>query len=516
MTREPLLQLRVCNVSAVPDEALALLFELASRGLIDPQRAISRRFLTPDLHFTDHGRNRVLQEVVESWLRTCANPSAPSVQELERLLASAPELEKAYDVVVSGETWSLRARAPSRPLQSRDWSKGQWQFVFPRGRRRHFFAVAGAEFRALTELFQYLNGTHTARQLSALFPKHRSLIKRFLAFARTNRLFTPVRRAPARPRPGVEFISHSSLQFTGRDANIMVDPCFILAEQQLSASGRDRRRFDAKFRQLDQVSAVLLTHAHWDHAHLPTLFRFRRDIPIFVPKVTHETYYNPALAPLLRSLGFTDVREVTLWKPERIGDVAFTPIPFFGEWFGPGSHFDAFCYVIEVNGMRYLGTVDSERSERGNMDHVFEELRQRVGAIDCVFFCSSSQTHANPVMCGAPAQYSNGFDVHAEFMRYHPNTEAIVRWSRTLEPSVVIPYAEFIFAATPPRPPVDLDAVNAKSHFKDYWRHVEANVSKTEPGLSEWKRELWELLPRLPKQTRLVMMSPGERMRVAS
>jgi L-ascorbate metabolism protein UlaG (beta-lactamase superfamily) len=482
--------------------------------LIDVSRAVARRFLDPSVHFTSQGRNRVLQELVEAWLQSCADPRAPTVSELEALLTSAPELRDAYDVVVESDTWSLRARPPSRPLQREDWSKGAWRFIILVDGWRHLFRVTGPEFPALTALLEHLNGTHTARQLGALFPEHRPLIKRFLAFARKHRLLTPVRRAPARARrarPGVEFISHSSLQFIGKEANIMVDPCFLLSGN-LTTSSRDRRRFDAKCRQLDGVSAVLITHAHWDHAHLPTLLRFRRDIPIFVPKVTKETYYNPALAPLLRSLGFTDVREVTLWKPERIGDATFTPIPFFGEWFGPGSSFDAFCYLLEVNGVRYLGTVDSERSELGNMDRVFEEVRERIGPVDCVFFCSSGQTHPNPVLCGAPAQYSNGFGAHAELMRYHPTTDAIVRWCRALEPRVVIPYAEFIFSATPPRPPVGLAHFDAKAHFRDYWGHIEARASDAEPGLFEWKRALGKLPPRLPKGTQLLMMAPGERL----
>jgi L-ascorbate metabolism protein UlaG (beta-lactamase superfamily) len=496
------LQLGVCNLSAMPDHALALLQDLASRGLLDAPRAMSRRYLTLNLPYTDGGTHRVLQDVIEAWLAGCADPAAPSVRELERLLATVPELRDAYELDIEGQTWRLRAR-PTRPRRRGGWTDGSWQFVFTAGDRRHVFPVAGDEFDAMTRLFQYLNGTHTARQLGAELPQHRPLIKRFLAFARAHRLFVSPRRAP-RPRPGVEFVSHSSLQFTGREASILVDPCFLLTSE------RDRRRFDAKFRQLEHVSAVLLTHAHWDHAHLPTLFRFRRDLPIFVPRVREETYYNPALAPQLRSLGFTDVREVTLWKPERIGDVTFTPIPFFGEWFGPGSRFDAFCYLVEVDGVRFLGTVDSERDEHGNMDPVFDEVRRRIGPIDCVFFCSSAQTHANPVLCGAPAQYSNGFDVHAERMRYHPDTDAIVRWSRVLEPRVVIPYAEFLFAATTARKPIALDEINAKAHFRDYWRDA-----GTDPELLAWKRVLAALPRRLPSQTQLMMMSPGERVAIS-
>lgn len=506
------LQLTMCNVTALPAEALRLILELSTRGLLDASWAVSRRYFVPNFHFTDRGRNRVLLEVVERWLLRCANPLAPTVEELEQLLDAAPEIREAYDVIVRGKSWTLRAHGPARPLRRSDWAKGPWQFVFPTRGRRHFFPVSGAEFLPFTRLLQYFNGTHGPRQLSALFPEHRSLVKRFLAFGRGHRLFKPVRHPSATPRPGVEFIAHSSLQFTGRQASIMVDPCFVLSGN-LATSERDRRRFEAKFRQLEHVSAVLITHAHWDHAHLPTLCRFRRDVPIYVPRVESETYYNPALAPLLRSLGFTNVREVTLWKPERIGDITFTPVPFFGEWFGPGSQFDAFCYLIEANGTRYLGTVDSERSERGNMDPVFEELRQRVGAVDCVFFCSSGKTHANPVVCGAPAQYSNGFDAHADRMRYHPTTDAIVRWARAVEPSVVIPYAEFIFAATPPRPPVDLREVDPKPHFREYWRAIGAPATRKDPSLGEWKRALEDLPSRLPRKTRLLMMSPGERLR---
>ncbi len=336
------IQLTVCNVAILPDEAMRLLLAVTRRGLIGPDRTLQRRFLTPAFHFTDRGRLRVLQDVVEAWLSTCQDRMAPTVAEFERLLVTAPEVAKAYEVHVEGQTWTLRARAPRRPLRRADWSRAGWHFVFPVGPRRHVFSVTGPEFLPFSRMFQHLGGSHTARQLGAMFPQHRRLLRRFLAFARRHGLLTAPRRVQAQP-PGVEFISHSSIQFTGRRASIMIDPCFVLSGL-LAASERDRRRFDAKFAALDQVSAVLLTHAHWDHAHLPTLLRFRRDVPIFVPKVTEESYYNPGLARLLRSLGFSDVREVAFWQPEQIGDITFTPVPFFGEWFGPGSHFDAFCY----------------------------------------------------------------------------------------------------------------------------------------------------------------------------
>lgn len=514
MPTQPLL-LRLSNISAVPESALAYLFDLASRGLLDPHTAIERRFLTPGFHFTDRGRVRLLQEVVDRWLGSCADPRKPTVAELEKLLASVPDFRQAYDVDIRGDTWTLRAHPPARPLRASEWTKEGWQFTFQVRGRRHFFPVSGDEFLPFTKLFQFLNGSHSAAQVLELFPEHRRLVKRFFEFARAHDLLIPVRRAVTPPRPGVELVSHSSLQFATRETTVLVDPCFVLSGL-VATSSRDRRRFEAKLRQAHQVSAVVITHAHWDHAHLPTLFRFRRDTPIFVPAVTQESYYNPALAPLLRSLGFTNVREVTLWKPERIGDVTFTPIPFFGEWFGPGSHFDAFCFLIEINGVRYLGTVDSERDERGNMDQVFEELRRRTGALDRVFFCSSSQTHANPVVCGAPAQYSNGFDVHAELMRYHPNSDAIVRWSRILEPREVIPYAEFIFASTTARTAaVRPEGTSSRALLREYWRRVEPRVPREYRGeVRDWKRALTAVFSRLPPPTRMLMMSPGERLRV--
>lgn len=136
---------------------------------------------------------------------------------------------------------------------------------------------------------------------------------------------TGVTRKPVparRGQLGVTFIGHSSffLQIGGK--NILVDPNFarwIFVLKRL-------RRPGLRLRDLPPIDAVLVSHAHFDHLHRPTLgavarltWRKSRKRPtIIVPRNVHD---------LVSDLGFGRVVELDWWQNFFLGNVEITHVP---------------------------------------------------------------------------------------------------------------------------------------------------------------------------------------------
>jgi L-ascorbate metabolism protein UlaG (beta-lactamase superfamily) len=124
-----------------------------------------------------------------------------------------------------------------------------------------------------------------------------------LRFVRSaaRRLITPTEvRTPVAvpaPAPGalaVTFVGHASAMLTTSQTRVLTDPCFAnflwgLRRAQAACLHAD----DA-----DDVALVLISHAHRDHLHRPSLHRLPRSATVVVP---------PGCAGLVESLGFADV-----------------------------------------------------------------------------------------------------------------------------------------------------------------------------------------------------------------
>ena len=136
---------------------------------------------------------------------------------------------------------------------------------------------------------------------------------------------TGVARKPVLARRGelgVTFIGHSSffLQIGGR--NILVDPNFarwIFVLKRL-------RRPGLKLRELPAIDAVLVSHAHFDHLHRPSL----RAIAWLTRRKTGK---RPAIIvprhvrDLVSDLGYGRVIELDWWQSFQLGNVEVTHVP---------------------------------------------------------------------------------------------------------------------------------------------------------------------------------------------
>jgi L-ascorbate metabolism protein UlaG (beta-lactamase superfamily) len=136
---------------------------------------------------------------------------------------------------------------------------------------------------------------------------------------------TGVTRKPVparRGQLGVTFIGHSSffLQIGGK--NILVDPNFarwIFVLKRL-------RRPGLRLSDLPAIDAVLVSHAHFDHLHRPSLRAVAR-------LTRRKTGKRPALIvprnvrDLVGDLGYGNIVELDWWQSLQLGSLEVTHVP---------------------------------------------------------------------------------------------------------------------------------------------------------------------------------------------
>jgi L-ascorbate metabolism protein UlaG (beta-lactamase superfamily) len=134
------------------------------------------------------------------------------------------------------------------------------------------------------------------------------------------RLFSAPRRSIAReiarPSPGhiaVTFVGHASVMLTTGRARILVDP--FLGD--FLAGIRRREAACLADADAEQVTLILISHAHRDRLHVPTLRRLPRRGVIVVP---------PKCASLVASLGFSQVIELPPGRTLDHEDVEVTAV----------------------------------------------------------------------------------------------------------------------------------------------------------------------------------------------
>ncbi|MHA1144499.1 MAG: MBL fold metallo-hydrolase [Candidatus Helarchaeota archaeon] len=119
----------------------------------------------------------------------------------------------------------------------------------------------------------------------------------------------------------ITFVGHSTLLLKMNGIKIITDPIlgrhpryFILMRRRLKPGFTLEQLLDEK------IDAILLSHSHLDHYHIPTLRRFPRETPLFVPK-GYESRVQSAYKH------FTDIYELDLWQHELFNGIKITAVP---------------------------------------------------------------------------------------------------------------------------------------------------------------------------------------------
>jgi L-ascorbate metabolism protein UlaG (beta-lactamase superfamily) len=143
-------------------------------------------------------------------------------------------------------------------------------------------------------------------------------------------------------------VGHSTVALDLGAVRIVTDPLLTDRVAHL------RRHVAANIESRDRVDAVLISHVHLDHLHLPSLRSFPRDATVIVPF---------GAGRLLRRQGFTDVREARTGDSTQLDSVEVLTVPArHSDRRGPHSRITATAvgYVLRWagRGIYFAGDTD--------------------------------------------------------------------------------------------------------------------------------------------------------------
>ena len=146
----------------------------------------------------------------------------------------------------------------------------------------------------------------------------------------------------------ITWIGHASFLIQFTDLNVLVDPNFanwLFLMKRLKRSG-------LKIQHLPPVDLVLLTHAHFDHFHKPTLRKL----------ATTKIGVMPwGVGDLARNLGFARIVELDWWESfaQKEMKITFVPSKHWGARTLHDSHRGYGGFVLEHQGRKIYHAGDS-------------------------------------------------------------------------------------------------------------------------------------------------------------
>jgi L-ascorbate metabolism protein UlaG (beta-lactamase superfamily) len=146
------------------------------------------------------------------------------------------------------------------------------------------------------------------------------LVKHSAMARRTGRTSCPVLAAPG--ELGVTFIGHSSFFLQTGGVNLVVDPIFapwLFVLKRL-------RRPGLRIHELPPLDAVLVTHAHFDHLHRPSLRALARATRLKSGR-TPLLIVPGNCSDLVFDLGFDRVEELSWWQEFQLDGLRITATP---------------------------------------------------------------------------------------------------------------------------------------------------------------------------------------------
>ena len=171
----------------------------------------------------------------------------------------------------------------------------------------------------------------------------------------------PVLDPPGEGKVRVTWIGHASffVQFAGH--SVIVDPNWA----NWHGPVKRLQQPGLKLREVPEVDLVLVTHAHFDHLHKPSLKVLKAREGIVVPRGSGS---------LVKRLGFSSVHEMRAWDELLFAELHVTHTPCFhwGARYIHDRHRDYGGYLIKAGGKSVFHCGDSAYFDG------FEEIGKRL------------------------------------------------------------------------------------------------------------------------------------------
>jgi L-ascorbate metabolism protein UlaG (beta-lactamase superfamily) len=180
----------------------------------------------------------------------------------------------------------------------------------------------------------------------------------------------------------ITWIGHASFLIQFNDLNVLVDPNFanwLFLLKRL-------RRAGLRLRDLPPIDLVLLTHAHFDHFHKPTLRRLPH------PKIGVMPW---GVGELARGLGFTRIIELRYWESFSHADwtVTLTPSRHWGARTLRDEHRGYGGFVLQHQGRTIFHAGDS--AYFGGFKEIGERLAPEIALLPIGAYYPDSFRHVH-------------------------------------------------------------------------------------------------------------------------
>ncbi|MEH2241048.1 MBL fold metallo-hydrolase [Nostoc sp.] len=207
----------------------------------------------------------------------------------------------------------------------------------------------------------------------------------------------------------VTICGHAALYIETTDQRILLDPCFSDTLVEGTLTYYPGRVFELD--KLPNLTALVVTHGHFDHFHLETLQKLKRELPVI-------TADEPALVEQLQKIGFSKIIICQPWQAIALGQTYLLPTP--------SDHEEPeFGLLVRDPTGTFWHMADAEVTAE-----IGERITQEYGAIDLI------STKYQPVV-RASMGYLHGMG--ATFDR-----QGVVSWLEAAcacNPALVFPYA---------------------------------------------------------------------------
>ena len=219
----------------------------------------------------------------------------------------------------------------------------------------------------------------------------------------------PARDLPrwdAAEAPGIYRREHASLLLRSRQAAVVVDPLALgVARFPDTLCGAPVNRSVAA------VDAVLVTHTHGDHWHLPSILHVAgsADVPVVVPHVPRANILSFEAPVDVLSDGGQAAVALAWGDVLALGDMRVQALPFFGEQparLAPGPPAGVRnwgnCYRVETPDYTAILLVDTGADPAGDMVRVVRQSVAQRGPVDVLLSCL--QEFPSPFMVGVASE----------------------------------------------------------------------------------------------------------------
>ncbi|MCC6994177.1 MAG: MBL fold metallo-hydrolase [Deltaproteobacteria bacterium] len=214
-------------------------------------------------------------------------------------------------------------------------------------------------------------------------------------------------RWPEIGRPGIYRREHASLVISSRTSCLVVDPLALAVGRFPAALSQSPTNLG-----LRRPDAILITHVHGDHWHLPSVLRYAtdRDVPVVVPQVPAVSILTQEDPAEVLGLVGQCVRADGWDSSFAAGDIEVDILPFFGEQPthdppGPDPAIRNWgnCYRVNTPEFSVLVLVDSGADPAGDMLDVVEQSVRARGPVDVVLSCM--QDFPSPFFAGVAHEF---------------------------------------------------------------------------------------------------------------